>query len=68
MAGKQHEQKPNRQKHEPISIAPPTAAVPISSADPKGNFTATLCEDNLFPLLSDSRSKPTDINASQPVG
>ncbi|KAJ0106469.1 hypothetical protein Patl1_18636 [Pistacia atlantica] len=68
LAGNQHEQKPKKQKHEPISIAAPTAAVPISSADPKGNFTTTFRGDSWSPLPSDSRSKPTDINASQPVG
>ncbi|XP_044476634.1 AT-hook motif nuclear-localized protein 1-like isoform X2 [Mangifera indica] len=53
LAGKQHEQKPNRQKHEPISIAPPTAAVPISSADPKG---MVICQASTGALYSKAYS------------
>jgi len=55
LAGNQHEQKPKKQKHEYVSIAAPTAAVPISSADP-------------WSLPPDSRHKPTDINVSLPGG
>lgn len=56
LAGNQHEQKPKKQKHEYVSIAAPTAAVPISSADPWSS------------LPPDSRNKPTDINVSLPGG
>ncbi|XP_040988469.1 AT-hook motif nuclear-localized protein 1-like [Juglans microcarpa x Juglans regia] len=56
LTGNQHEQKPKKLKHEYVSIATPTAAVPISSADP-------------WPSLPpDSRNKPTDINVSLPGG
>lgn len=69
LAGNQHEQKHKKQKNEPISIATPTAAVPISSADPKGNLsTSSFRGDGWSSLPSDSRNKPTDINASLPVG
>jgi len=56
LAGNQHEQKPKKQKHEYVSVAAPTAAVPISSADPWSS------------LPPDSRNKPTDINVSLPGG
>ncbi|KAG6634218.1 AT-hook motif nuclear-localized protein 1-like [Carya illinoinensis] len=54
LTGNQHEQKHKKQKHDYVSIATPTAAVPISSADP---WTS---------LPSDSRDKPTDINVFLP--
>lgn len=54
LTGNQHEQKQKKQKHDYVSIAAPTAAVPISSADP---WTS---------LASDSRDKPTDINVYLP--
>ncbi|KAF5478403.1 hypothetical protein F2P56_004964 [Juglans regia] len=56
LTGNQHEQKPKKLKHEYVSIATPTAAVPISSADPWSS------------LPPDSRNKPTDINVSLPGG
>ncbi|KAB1217114.1 putative DNA-binding protein ESCAROLA [Morella rubra] len=56
LTGNQHEQKPKKQKHDYVSIATPTAAIPISSADPWSSM----------PL--DSRNKPTDINVSLPGG
>ncbi|KAL5751021.1 hypothetical protein ACOSP7_025624 [Xanthoceras sorbifolium] len=69
LAGNQHEQKPKKQKHETISMATPAAVVPISSADPKGNFsTSSFRADSWSPLPSDSRNKPTDINATLPAG
>lgn len=54
LTGNQHEQKHKKQKHNFVSIATPTAAVPISSAEP---WTS---------LPSDSRDKPTDINVFLP--
>ncbi|KAG2681389.1 hypothetical protein I3843_11G141900 [Carya illinoinensis] len=56
LTGNQHEQKPKKLKHEYVSIATPTAAVPISSAEPWSS------------LPPDSRNKPTDINVTLPGG
>ncbi|XP_017973827.1 PREDICTED: AT-hook motif nuclear-localized protein 1 isoform X2 [Theobroma cacao] len=69
LAGNQHEQKPKKQKHEPISAATPMAAIPVSSADPKSNLsTSSFRGDSWSSLPSDSRNKPTDINVSLPAG
>lgn len=73
LAGNQHEQKPKKQKDQPISVVTPAAIVPISTADPKGNLTtgSSFRGDSWSSLPSDSRnnnSKPTDINASLPAG
>lgn len=38
LTGNQHEQKPKKQKIEPISAATPTAAVPISSVEMEEPF------------------------------
>ncbi|XWS49026.1 hypothetical protein CRYUN_Cryun13aG0128200 [Craigia yunnanensis] len=66
LAGNQHEQKPKKQKLEPISAATPMAAIPVSSADPKLNISTSFRGDSWFSLPSDSRNKPTDINVSLP--
>ncbi|XP_015868718.3 AT-hook motif nuclear-localized protein 1 [Ziziphus jujuba] len=71
LAGNQHEQKPKKQKHDYISVATPTAAIPISSADPKANLTSTgsFRGDSWSSLPQDStRNKSTDINVSLPGG
>ncbi|KAK1564942.1 hypothetical protein Q3G72_015242 [Acer saccharum] len=69
LAGNQHEQKPKKQKHETISMVTPAAVVPISSADPKGNLsTSSFRGDSWSSLPSDSRNKPTDINATFTAG
>ncbi|XVF51624.1 hypothetical protein PTKIN_Ptkin04bG0199300 [Pterospermum kingtungense] len=69
LAGNQHEQKPKKQKHEPISAATPMAAISVSSADPKLNISTSFRGDSWSPtpLPSDSRNKPTDINVSLPA-
>ncbi|XP_038724554.1 AT-hook motif nuclear-localized protein 1-like [Tripterygium wilfordii] len=65
LAGNQHEQKQKKPKQDFISTAAPTAAVPISSADPRSNLSPSPFQgDNWSSLPSDSRNKPTDINAS----
>ncbi|XP_062074136.1 AT-hook motif nuclear-localized protein 1 [Humulus lupulus] len=70
LAGNQHEQKPKKHKHEYISNAMPTAAIPISSADPKTNLTssASFRGDSWSALAVDSKTKATDINVSLPGG
>ncbi|PON92886.1 PPC domain containing protein [Trema orientale] len=70
LAGNQHEQKPKKQKHEYISNTTPTAAIPISSADPRANLTssASFRGDNWSSLAADSKTKATDINVSLPGG
>ncbi|TXG52831.1 hypothetical protein EZV62_022000 [Acer yangbiense] len=70
LVGNQHEQKPKKQKHETISmVSTPAAAVPISSADLKGNLsTSSSHGDSWSSLPSDSRNKPTDINAMFTAG
>ncbi|KAL5541037.1 hypothetical protein UlMin_002404 [Ulmus minor] len=70
LAGNQHEQKPKKQKHDYITSATPTAAIPISSAEPNSNFTssASFRGDNWSPVPQDSKSKATDINVSLPAG
>ncbi|KAL6177159.1 hypothetical protein ACLB2K_048685 [Fragaria x ananassa] len=69
LAGNQHEQKPKKQKHEYISNATPTMAVPVSSAEPKPNFSSSTSfrGDNWSSYPSDHKSK-TDINVSVPGG
>lgn len=69
LSGNQHEQKPKKQKHDYISNATPTMAVPISSAEPKPNFSSSTSfrGDNWSSLPSDSKNK-TDINVSLPGG
>jgi len=70
LAGNQHEQKPKKQKHEYISTVTPTAAIPISSADPKPNLTssASFRGDSWSPVPPESKNKATDINVSLPGG
>ncbi|XVE64976.1 hypothetical protein DITRI_Ditri07aG0144900 [Diplodiscus trichospermus] len=69
LAGNQHEQKPKKQKQEPISVATPMSAIPVSSADPKLNISSSFHHGDSWSLLpSDSRNKPTDINISLPGG
>ncbi|KAK4768881.1 hypothetical protein SAY86_027031 [Trapa natans] len=66
LSGNQLELK-KKPKHYPIiSTAIPTAAVPISTAEPKGNISTSpsYLGDSWPSLPSDSRSKPTDINVS----
>ncbi|ONI06795.1 hypothetical protein PRUPE_5G081500 [Prunus persica] len=69
LSGNQHEQKPKKQKHDYISNATPTMAVPISSVDPKPNFSSSTSfrGDNWSSLPSDPKTK-TDINVSLPGG
>ncbi|XP_068317805.1 AT-hook motif nuclear-localized protein 1-like [Pyrus communis] len=69
LSGNQHEQKPKKQKHDYIANATPTMAVPISSADPKPNFSSSTSfrGDNWSSLASDPKNK-TDINVSLPGG
>ncbi|CAN6712753.1 unnamed protein product [Malus baccata var. baccata] len=69
LSGNQHEQKPKKQKHDYISNATPTMAVPISSAEPKPNFSSSTSfrGDNWSSLPSDTKNK-TDINVSLPGG
>ncbi|XP_050376783.1 AT-hook motif nuclear-localized protein 1 [Argentina anserina] len=69
LAGNQHEQKPKKQKHEYISNATPTMAIPVSSAEPKPNLSSTTSfrGDNWSSYPSDHKSK-TDINVSVPGG
>lgn len=80
LTGNQHEQKTKKQKMDSISIAAPTAAIPISSSaemeDPYGQRTSATTKQNLsspsfrgdnwsaYPI--DSRNKPTDINVTLP--
>lgn len=66
LTGNQHEQKPKKQKHEYVTTATATAAVPISSADPKYSTSSSFRGDNWSSLPPDSRNKPTDINVSLP--
>ncbi|KAJ4850717.1 AT-hook motif nuclear-localized protein 1 [Turnera subulata] len=67
LAGNQHEQKPKKQKHDSIlTTITTTAAVPISSADPKSNISFR--GDSWSSLPADSRNKPADINVSLPAG
>ncbi|KAJ7952431.1 AT-hook motif nuclear-localized protein [Quillaja saponaria] len=70
LTGNQHEQKPKKQKHEVMSTTIATAAVPISSAEPKPNFTtsSSFRGDNWSAYPADSRNKSTDINVSLPAG
>ncbi|CAK7355752.1 unnamed protein product [Dovyalis caffra] len=69
LAGNQHEQKPKKQKHDSLSGVMPTAAIPISSADPKSNFSsASFRGDSWSSLPPDSRNKPADINVTLPAG
>ncbi|XP_030501538.2 AT-hook motif nuclear-localized protein 1 isoform X1 [Cannabis sativa] len=70
LAGNQHEQKPKKHKYEYISNAMPTAAIPISSADPKTNLTssASFRGDSWSALAADSKTRATDINVSLPGG
>ncbi|KAL6182055.1 hypothetical protein ACLB2K_043478 [Fragaria x ananassa] len=69
LAGNQHEQKPKKQKHEYISNATPTMAIPVSSAEPKPNLASSTSfrGDNWSSYPSDHKSK-TDINVSVPGG
>ncbi|KAG4118508.1 hypothetical protein ERO13_D11G020400v2 [Gossypium hirsutum] len=68
LAGNQHEQNLKKQKHDSVTIsaATPMAVIPISSADPKLNISSSFRGDTWSP--TDSRNKPTDINASLPGG
>ncbi|KAJ6308241.1 hypothetical protein OIU76_017925 [Salix suchowensis] len=69
LAGNQHEQKPKKQKHDSLSGVMLTAAIPISSADPKINFSSSSFRgDSWSSLPPDSRSKPADINVTLPAG
>ncbi|KDP25582.1 hypothetical protein JCGZ_20738 [Jatropha curcas] len=69
LAGNQHEQKPKKQKPDAISTITPTAAIPISTADPKSNLSPSSYRgDSWSSLPADSRNKPTDINVSLPAG
>ncbi|KAL9406337.1 hypothetical protein Peur_003309 [Populus x canadensis] len=69
LAGNQHEQKPKKQKHDSLSGVVLTAAIPISSADPKTNFSSSSFRgDSWSPLPPDSRNKPADINVTLPAG
>ncbi|PKI56170.1 hypothetical protein CRG98_023438 [Punica granatum] len=65
LSGNQHEPK-KKPKTNLMSMSTPTAAVPISTADIKGNISTTpsYLGDNWSSLPSDSRNKPTDINVS----
>lgn len=69
LAGNQHEQKPKKQKHEYISNATPTMAIPVSSAEPKPNLSSSTSfrGDNWSSYPSDHKNK-TDINVSLPGG
>ncbi|PRQ17998.1 putative PPC domain-containing protein [Rosa chinensis] len=69
LAGNQHEQKPKKQKHEYISNATPTMAIPVSSAEPKTNLSSSTSfrGDNWSSYQSDHKNK-TDINVSLPGG
>ncbi|MBA0685357.1 hypothetical protein Goari_013021 [Gossypium aridum] len=68
LAGNQHEQNLKKQKQDSVTIsaATPMAVIPISSADPKLNISSSFRGDTWSP--TDSRNKPTDINASLPGG
>ncbi|OMO97402.1 hypothetical protein CCACVL1_04567, partial [Corchorus capsularis] len=68
LAGNQHEQKPKKQKHDSISAAAPMAAIPVSSADPKSNLSASSFRGDSWTSLPDSRNKPTDINFTVKAG
>ncbi|KAL9350089.1 hypothetical protein Peur_057344 [Populus x canadensis] len=69
LAGNQHEQKPKKQKHDSLSGVMPTAAIPISIADPKSNFSSpSFRGDSWSPLPPESRNKPADINLTLPAG
>ncbi|KAJ6714580.1 AT-HOOK MOTIF NUCLEAR-LOCALIZED PROTEIN 9 [Salix viminalis] len=69
LAGNQHEQKPKKQKHDSLSGVMLTAAIPISSADPKINFSSSSFRgDSWSSLPPDSRNKPADINVTLPAG
>lgn len=48
----------------PISAAVPTAAIPISMADPKQSYSSspTFHGDSWSPMPSDVRNKPSDTN------
>ncbi|EEF51017.1 DNA binding protein, putative [Ricinus communis] len=68
LAGNQHEQKPKKQKPDTITITT-TAAIPISSSDPKLNLSpSSFRGDSWSSLPTDARNKPTDINMSLPAG
>ncbi|KAE8662704.1 AT-hook motif nuclear-localized protein 1 [Hibiscus syriacus] len=70
LAGNQHEQNLKKQKPQSmtisaattISVATPVSIFPISSADPKLNISSSFRTDTWSP--TDSKKKPTDINAS----
>ncbi|KAJ7944819.1 AT-hook motif nuclear-localized protein [Quillaja saponaria] len=64
LTGNEPEQKTKKQKHEVKSTTIATAAVPISSADLKPNFSTSpsFRGDNWTAYPADSRNKPTDIN------
>ncbi|KAG6791809.1 hypothetical protein POTOM_000942 [Populus tomentosa] len=69
LAGNQHEQKPKKQKHDSLSGVVLTAAIPISSADPKTNFSSSSFRgDSWSPLPPDSKNKPADINVTLSAG
>ncbi|GMY30126.1 AT-hook motif nuclear-localized protein 1-like [Fagus crenata] len=68
LSGNQHEQKPKKQKNEYVTTTTATAAVPISSADPKLASSTSFRGDNWSSMPPDSRNKPTDINVSLPGG
>ncbi|KAJ6946432.1 AT-hook motif nuclear-localized protein 1-like [Populus alba x Populus x berolinensis] len=69
LAGNQHEQKPKKQKHDSLSGVVLTAAIPISSADPKTNFSSSSFRgDSWSPLPPDSKNKPADINVPLSAG
>ncbi|KAI4327058.1 hypothetical protein L6164_019561 [Bauhinia variegata] len=73
LAGNQHEQKTKKQKHEIIMSGTPTAAIPISSAEPIHNMSSSSSfrGDNnwsAMPASADTRNQPTDINVSLPGG
>ncbi|KAM7259613.1 hypothetical protein ACFE04_015354 [Oxalis oulophora] len=64
LAGNQNEQKPKKQKYEPISSATLTNAIPISSVDPKSKFSSlSFRGDDWSSLPCDSRN--VDISSLQ---
>lgn len=72
LSADKHEQKQKLQKNEVISTVTPTAAVPVSTADPITNFaslTSFRGENwSAVPAVADTRNNPTDINVSLPRG
>ncbi|KAE9606910.1 hypothetical protein Lal_00025894 [Lupinus albus] len=71
LASNQHE-KPKKHKLETLSTATPTAAVPVSIADPVTvlSSSSSFRADNwsVVPVATDTRNNTTDINVSLPGG